>query len=84
MRAVKGKPVVAYSHDLSIYREKVFRHGWSRNLNDPRDTEEHEIENFEGIDNLMITESVVGIFGRFEDAAVALKRVFDQVSEGDD
>ena len=75
------KPVVAYSHDLSIYREKVFRHGWSLNLNEPRDSEGNEIENFEGIDNLMLTQSVVAICARFEDAAIALKRVFARVSE---
>ena len=80
----QGKPVAAYSHDLSIYREKVFRHGWSRSLKEPRDMEGNEIENFEGIDNLMLTESVVAICSRFEDAAIAVKRVFDRVSEGKD
>ena len=46
--------------------------------------EGNEIENFEGIDNLMLTESVVAICSRFEDAAIVLKRVFDRVSQGKD
>jgi nucleoside 2-deoxyribosyltransferase len=77
----QGKPVAAYSDDLSPYREKVFRHGWSGDVNELCDTDGNEIENFDGIDNLMLTQSVIAICASFEEAAVLLRRALDQVSK---
>ena len=74
----QGKPVVAYTEDLSIYRDKVFRSGWSESSNEARDRHGNEIEDFGGIDNLMITQSVIEICPTFEEAATALKRFLDQ------
>ncbi|HEY5705530.1 MAG TPA: nucleoside 2-deoxyribosyltransferase [Terrimicrobiaceae bacterium] len=68
------KPVAAYSDDLSVYRDKVFRHGWSSAPGETRDRDGNEIEDFAGIDNLMITESVIAICPTFEEAAITLKR----------
>jgi nucleoside 2-deoxyribosyltransferase len=70
----QGKPVVAYTDDFSAYQDKVFRGGWSAALNDARDKDGNEIENFGGIDNLMLTQSVIAICATFEEAAAALKR----------
>ena len=74
----QGKPVVAYAEDLSIYRDKVFRSGWTESSNEARDRHGNEIEDFGGIDNLMITQSVIEICPTFEEAATALKRFLDQ------
>ena len=74
----QGKPVVAYAEDLSVYRDKVFRSGWSESSNEARDRHGNEIEDFGGIDNLMITQSVIEICPTFEEAATALKRFLDQ------
>ena len=70
----QGKPVVAYSDDLSLYRDKLFRDGWSRAPAEARDKNGNEIEDFGGIDNLMLTQSVIAICATFEEAAAALKR----------
>jgi nucleoside 2-deoxyribosyltransferase len=70
----QGKPVVAYSDDLSVYREKVFRGGWSTAPAEARDNDGNEIEDFDGTDNLMLTQSVIAICATFEEAAAALKR----------
>ena len=74
----QGKPVVAYSDDLSVYRDKVFRGGWSGAPAEARDKNGNEIEDFGGIDNLMLTQSVIAICATFEEAAAALKRFLDQ------
>jgi nucleoside 2-deoxyribosyltransferase len=77
----QAKPVVVYSEDLSAYRTKVFRGGWSGSLDDARDREGNLIEDFGGIDNLMITESVVAICPTFEEAARTLRLFFAQAAE---
>ena len=74
----QGKPVVAYTQDLSVYQDKVFRGGWSGAPGEARDRDGNEIEDFGGIDNLMITQSVIAICTTFEEAATALKRFLDQ------
>ena len=74
----QGKPVVAYTEDLSVYQDKVFRGGWSGAPGEARDRDGNEIEDFGGIDNLMITQSVIAICTTFEEAATALKRFLDQ------
>jgi nucleoside 2-deoxyribosyltransferase len=74
----QGKLVVAYTDDLSLYRERVFRGGWSVAPGDARDKDGNEIENFGGIDNLMLTQSVIAICATFEEAAAALKRFLDR------
>ena len=48
----QGKPVAAYSDDLSAYQAKVFQGGWSVAPGDARDRNGNEIENFGGIDTL--------------------------------
>jgi nucleoside 2-deoxyribosyltransferase len=80
----QAKPVVAYSEDLSTYRNKVFQGGWSGALEDARDRDGNLIEDFGGIDNLMITESVIAICPTFEEAADTLRRFFDQIAEHKD
>jgi nucleoside 2-deoxyribosyltransferase len=72
------KPVVAYTEDLSVYRDKVFQGGWSFGPNDTRDKGGNEIEDFGDIDNLMLTQSVITICPTFEEAATALRRFFDR------
>jgi nucleoside 2-deoxyribosyltransferase len=74
----QGKPVVAYTEDLSVYRDKVLRGGWSGSPGEAWDRDGNEIEDFGGIDNLMITQSVIAICPTFEKAAAALRRFFDQ------
>ena len=74
----QGKPVVAYSDDLSVYRDKVFRGGWSSAPAEARDKDGNEIEDFGGTDNLMLTQSVIAICATFEEAAAALKRFLAQ------
>jgi len=74
----QGKAVAAYSEDLSIYRDKVFRSGWSCGPNETRDKDENEIEDFGDIDNLMLTQSVITICPTFEEAASALRRFFNR------
>jgi nucleoside 2-deoxyribosyltransferase len=69
----QGKPVAAFSADLSVYQDKVFQCGWSVAPGETRDRNGHEIENFGGIDNLMLTQSVIAICATFEEAAAALK-----------
>lgn len=76
----QSKPVVAYSEDLSVYRNKVFQGGWSGALEDARDSDGNLIEDFGGIDNLMVSESVIAICPTFEEAAGALRRFFDQIA----
>jgi nucleoside 2-deoxyribosyltransferase len=77
----QGKPVVAYSEDLSVYREKVFRGGWSGAPDETLDRDGNEIEDFGGIDNLMLTHSVIAICATFEQAATTLKRSLNEISE---
>jgi hypothetical protein len=43
-----------------------------------RDRNGNEIENFGGIDNLMLTQSVIAIYATFEEAAASLKRFLAQ------
>ena len=74
----QGKPVVAYTEDLSIYQDKVFRGGWSGAPGETKDKDGNEIEDFGGIDNLMITQSVIAICATFEEAATALRLFLDQ------
>ncbi len=78
------KPVVAYTEDLSVYRDKVFRGGWSGAPGEARDRDGNEVEDFGGVDNLMITQSVIAICPTFEMAAAALRRFFDQIPERKD
>jgi nucleoside 2-deoxyribosyltransferase len=77
----QGKPVVAYSEDLSVYRDKVFRGGWSGAPDETLDRHGNEIEDFGGIDNLMLTHSVIAICATFEQAATTLKRSLNEISE---
>ena len=74
----QGKPVVGYSADLSIYKEKVFQHGWSGAARVLFDREGNQIENFEGVDNLMLTQSVVAICATFAEAAATLQRALSR------
>jgi nucleoside 2-deoxyribosyltransferase len=74
----QGKAVAAYSMDTSVYREKVFRDGWSAAPLETHDKDGNEIENFGKIDNLMITQSVIAICPTFEEAAAALRGFFDR------
>jgi nucleoside 2-deoxyribosyltransferase len=74
----QGKPVVAYTEDLSIYQDKVFRDGWSGAPGETRDKDGNEIEDFGGIDNLMVTQSVIAICATFQEAATALRLFLDQ------
>ena len=74
----QGKPVVAYAEDLSIYQDKVFRDGWSGAPGETKDKDGNEIEDFGGIDNLMVTQSVIAICATFEEAATALRLFLDQ------
>ena len=74
----QGKPVAAYSDDRSAYQDKVFHCGWSVAPGDARDRNGNEIENFGGIDNLMLTQSVIAIYATFEEAAASLKRFLAQ------
>lgn len=74
-----GKPVIGYSEDLSLYHEKVHLHGWSHEAGQQRDRNDHEIEMFGDIDNLMLTQSVLTIAPSFE-AAVEILR--EQLKKG--
>jgi len=74
----QGKAVAAYTADHSIYREKVFRSGWSAAPSETHDKDGNEIENLGDIDNLMLTQSVIAICPTFEEAAAALRRFFDR------
>jgi nucleoside 2-deoxyribosyltransferase len=74
----QGKPVVAYTEDLSIYQDKVFRGGWSGAPGETKDKDGNEIEDFGGIDNLMVTQSVIAICATFEEAVTALRLFLDQ------
>ena len=74
----QGKAVAAYTADTSIYREKVFHGGWSDGLHARHDRHGHEIEHFEDVDNLMITQSVVAVCASFEEAARALRQFLDR------
>lgn len=71
----RGKPVAGYSDDLSVYREKVFRGGWSSSTGDSHDRHGHEIENFDKVDNLMLTESICALCASFEEAARELRKI---------
>jgi len=71
----QGKPVVGYTEDLSSYRAKVHRSGFSQNETDPADHLGHEIEHFEGIDNLMLTQSVRAIVPTLREAAAYLATI---------
>ena len=76
----RGKPVSAYSDDLSAYRDKVFAGGWSDAPRATRDKNGNEIEDFGDIDNLMLAQSVIAISRSFEEAALKLKRLFNHLS----
>lgn len=65
----RGLPVFAYSHDLRPYLERVGPAG--PGPRGPVDAEGLLIEDFGLVENLMITESVVGIDA---DAASAIRR----------
>jgi hypothetical protein len=43
-----------------------------------RDRNGNEIENFGGIDNLMLTQSVIAIYATFEEAVASLRRFLAQ------
>ena len=68
------KPIVAYSDDLSPYHEKVHRHGWSHEPHHTHDRHGHEVENFGGADNLMLTQCILSIHPTFEEAAAFLAK----------
>jgi nucleoside 2-deoxyribosyltransferase len=74
----QGKAVAAYTANPSMYRERVFRAGWSVSPRERHDKEGNEIEHFGDVDNLMVTQSVITICPTFEEAAVALRRFFDR------
>ncbi|MEV7965562.1 nucleoside 2-deoxyribosyltransferase [Sphaerisporangium sp. NPDC088356] len=57
----RGMPVFAYSSDLSEYRQRVEPDGL-------------RIENFGGVDNLMITQSIAALRPSLEDALSAVAR----------
>ena len=70
----QGKPVIEYSADLSSYGDKVFQHGWSGVARELFDREGNQTENFEGVDNLMLAESVIALCPTFAEAAGTLQR----------
>lgn len=71
----QGKPIVGYTDILTPYRTKVHHSGFSQAETDPVDHLGHEIEHFEGIDNLMLTQSVRAIKPTLREAAEYLATI---------